>query len=114
MVKSLKDRPLKVFSNCICQCPCHCLCLCLRHCLFVGQVMFFHYSDKMSKRSKVMLNIIDPYKNKLIEVGNKQSSVLKKARSKYAGPESKVTKEQIVDLGGGVYMVQSLKYEDLW
>ena len=50
----------------------------------------------------------------MIEVGNNQSSVLKKARSKYAGPESKVTKEQIVDLGGGVYMVQSLKYEDLW
>ena len=50
----------------------------------------------------------------MIEVGNNQSSVLKKAHSKYAGPESKVTKEQIVDLGGGVYMVQSLKYEDLW
>ena len=65
-----------------------------------------------------MLNIIcdnsDPYKNKLIEVGNNRSSVLRKARSKYAGPESKVTKEQIVDLGNGGYLVQSLKYEDLW
>ena len=64
-----------------------------------------------------MLNIIcdnsDPYKNKLIEVGNNRSSVLRKARSKYAGPESKVTKEQIFDLGNGGYLVQSLKYEDL-
>ena len=65
-----------------------------------------------------MLSIIcdnsDPYKNKLIEVGNNRSSVLRKARSKYAGPESQVTKEQIVDLGEGGYLVQSLKYEDHW
>ena len=56
----------------------------------------------------------DPYKNKLIEVGNNRSSVLRKARSKYAGPESKVTKEQIVDIGLGGYLVQSTKDENHW
>ena len=55
-----------------------------------------------------------PYKNKLIEVGNNRSSVLRKARSKYAGPESKVTKEQIVDIGLGGFLVQSTKFENHW
>ena len=50
-VKSLKYRSLKVFFKCICHCICHCLCL--RHCLFVGQVVFSHHPDKMSQRSKV-------------------------------------------------------------
>ena len=36
-VKSLKDRSLKVFSNCICHC--HCLC----RCLFVGHFMFSYH-----------------------------------------------------------------------
>lgn len=54
-----------------------------------------------------MLNIIcdnsDPYRNKLIEVGNNRHAVLTKARSKYAVVESKVKKEQIVELGN-VYL----------
>ena len=48
---------LCVFSKRICLCLCHCLCLCicicLCHCLFVGQVMSPHHSDRMSQRSQV-------------------------------------------------------------
>ena len=36
-----------VLSKCICHC--HCLCLCLCHCLFLGQVMFSHHSEQISK-----------------------------------------------------------------
>ena len=42
-VTSLWDRPLKVFLKCICHC------LCLRICLFVGQVMFPHHSNRLSQ-----------------------------------------------------------------
>ena len=60
-----------------------------------------------------MLSIIcdksEPYENKLIEVGNNRCSVLSIAKSKYGGSESPVTKEQIVDLGNGGYLVQSSK-----
>ena len=65
-----------------------------------------------------MLSIIcdnsEPYVNKLIEIGNNRCNLLRKAKSKYGGSESPVTKEQIVDLGNGGYLVQSSKYEDLW
>ena len=56
-----------------------------------------------------MLSIIcdgsEIYKNKLIEVGNSRNSALEKAKSKYAVPPSNVTKDQIAELGEGIYMV---------
>jgi hypothetical protein len=53
------------------------------------------------------------YKDKLIEIGNNRAAVLKRARSKYIGPESKTTKDQIADLGEGVFMVESEKHDDI-
>ena len=53
------------------------------------------------------------YTDKLIEVGNNRP-ILKRAKSKYIGPETELSKDQIVDLGEGIYMVQSETNEAVW
>ena len=62
----------------------------------------------------VILDGSAPYKDKLIEVGNNRAAVLRRARSKYCGHESKVSKEQTVDLGEGTFMVQSEGEPNTW
>lgn len=53
------------------------------------------------------------YVNKMIEVGNDRNN-LKRAKSKYIGPKSNLTKEEVVDCGDGNFMVQSEKSEEVW
>ena len=39
------------------------------------------------------------YVTKRVDIGNVRDTILKQSNSKYLGKESKITKEQIVDLG---------------
>ena len=52
------------------------------------------------------------YKDKLIEVGNNRSSLHQRAKSKYLGTESNLARDQIVELGDGIFMVESEKNEN--
>ena len=49
IVRNVKYHQMAKRSQ-VFECICHCLCLCC--CLFVGQVMFSHHSEQMSKRSQ--------------------------------------------------------------
>ena len=54
------------------------------------------------------------YMDKLIKVGNNRTALLRNAKSKYAEPQIKITKNQIIDLEDGKFMVQSHLNEDKW
>ena len=54
------------------------------------------------------------YMDKLIEVGNNRTAHLRNAKSKYAEQQIKITKNQILDLGDGKFMVQSHLNENKW
>ena len=52
------------------------------------------------------------YVNKLIDIGDGRDTALKQGKSKYLETSSTLMKEQIVDLGGGKFMVESEKGEN--
>ena len=54
------------------------------------------------------------YCDRLIDIGNNRTEFLVYAKSKYIGPNNKLTRDQIVDFGNGKFCVQSDKYEDKW
>ena len=53
------------------------------------------------------------YRDKLIEVGNNRA-ILKRARSKYIGPKTTLTIDQVLDLGESCYIVQSELDENIF
>ena len=54
------------------------------------------------------------YVTKLVDIGNGRDTVLKQSNSKYLGKTSKISKEQIVDLGENAFLVESETVEGKW
>ena len=54
------------------------------------------------------------YVTKLIDVGNGRDTALKQSKSKYLGKDSKITLEQIVDIGEDTFIIESETSEQKW
>ena len=54
------------------------------------------------------------YQKKLIDIGHNRDTVQKQAKSKYIGKNSTLRRDQVVDIGGEKYLVESEKTEDKW
>lgn len=54
------------------------------------------------------------YQKKLIDIGHNRDTVQKQAKSKYIGKDSTLRRDQVVDIGGEKYLVESEKTEDKW
>ena len=54
------------------------------------------------------------YVTKLVDIGNGRDTVIKQAKSKYLGKDSKITEDEIVDLGDNVYLVESENNKGEW
>ena len=72
-----------------------------------GRVRTFNLPELL----QVICDDSSVYVTKLIDIGNGRDTVLKQAKSKYLGRESKITEDQIVDLGENTYLVESDKTE---
>ena len=47
------------------------------------------------------------YVTKLVDIGNGRDTVIKQAKTKYLGKDSKIIEDEIVDLGDNAYLVES-------
>ena len=75
-----------------------------------GRVRTFNLPELL----QVICDDSSVYVTKLIDIGNGRDTVLKQTKSKYLGRESKITEDQIVDLGENTYLVESDKTEGKW
>ena len=54
------------------------------------------------------------YVTKLVDIGNGRDTVIKQAKSKYLGKDSKITEDEIVDLGDHAFLVESESKKGTW
>ena len=54
------------------------------------------------------------FQQKLIDIGHNRDTVQKQSKSKYIGKKSTITRDQVVDIGGDRFLVESETVKDNW
>ena len=75
-----------------------------------GRVRTFNLAELL----QVICDDSTLYVTKLVDIGNGRDTVIKQAKSKYLGKDSKITEDEIVDLGDNAYLVESESTKGKW
>ena len=75
-----------------------------------GRVRTFNLPEMLS----VICDDSKIFQQKLIDIGHNRDTVQKQAKSKYIGKKSTLRRDQVVDMGGDRFLVESENVKDKW